>query len=108
MMKFENSNLRVKGEKERGQVLVKKEVDKSLEKEDQLQQKIDEMDSFTFYLAKEVRDADLKRRAAHKHAKHFKQLEHRRLKRSKEMLKRSNELGEMNRELKDESGSLIK
>ena len=32
MMKLENSNLRVKGEKKRGQVLVQKEVDKSLAK----------------------------------------------------------------------------
>ena len=32
MMKLENSNLRVKVEKKRGQVLVQKEVDKSLEK----------------------------------------------------------------------------
>ena len=38
-MKLENSNLRVKGEKKRGQLLVQKEVDKSLAKEDQLQQK---------------------------------------------------------------------
>ena len=98
----------VKGEKERGQVLVKKEVDKSLEKEDQLQQKIDEMESFTFYLAKEVRDADLKRRSAHKHVTHFKKLAHKRLKRSKELLKRSNELGELNRDLNDKAGYLIK
>ena len=32
IMKLENSNLRVKGEKKRGQVLVQKEVDKSLAK----------------------------------------------------------------------------
>ena len=66
------------------------------------------MDSFTFELAEEVRDADRKRRAAYKHAKHFKQLAHMWLKRSKELLKRSNELGEMNQELKNESVSLIK
>ena len=77
-------------------------------KEAQLQQKIEDMDSFTFELAEEVRDADRKRRAAHKHAKHFKQLAHRRIKRSKELLKRSNKLGELNRYLNDESGSLIK
>ena len=52
--------------------MVQKEVDKSLAKEAQLQQKIEEMDSFTFELAEEVRDADRKIRAAHKHAKHFK------------------------------------
>ena len=83
MMKLENSNLRVKGEKKRGQVLVQKEVDKSLVKEAQLQHKIEKMDSFTFELAEEVRDANLKRRVAHNHAKYFKQLAHRRLKRSK-------------------------
>ena len=66
-------------------------------KEAQIQQKIEEMDSFTFELAKEVRDADRKRRAAHKHAKHFKKLAHRRLKRPKELLKRLKELGELNR-----------
>ena len=66
------------------------------------------MDSFTFELSEEVREADLKRRAAHKHAKHFRQLAHRWIKRSKELLKRSNELGELNRDLKDEAGSLIK
>ena len=66
------------------------------------------MDSFTFELSEEVIDADRKRRDAHKHAKHFNQLAHRCLKRSKELLKRSNELGELNRELKDEAGSLIK
>ena len=55
-----------------------------------------------------MRDANRKRRAAHKHAKLFKQLAHRRLKRPKEMIKRSNELGELNRELNDEAGSLIK
>ena len=89
MTKLENSNLRVKGEKKRGQVLVQKEVEKSLAKEAQLQQKIEEMDSLTFELAEEVRDANHKRRAEHKHAKHFKHLAHRRLKRSKELLKRS-------------------
>ena len=77
-------------------------------KEDQIQQKIEEMDSFKFELAEEVRDIDRKRRAAHKHAKHFKQLTYRRLKRSKELLKRLNELGELNLELNDEVGSLIK
>ena len=51
MMKLENSNLRVKGEKERGQVLVQKEVEKYLPKEAQLQHKIEEMGSFTFDLA---------------------------------------------------------
>ena len=66
------------------------------------------MDSFTFELDKEVRDADRKIRAARKYSKHFKQLAHRRLKRSKDLLKRSNELGELNRELNDEAGSLIK
>ena len=55
-----------------------------------------------------MREADCKRRAAHKHDKHFKQLAHRRIKRPEELLKRSNELGELNRELKDEAGSLIK
>ena len=54
-----------------------------------------------------MRDSYRKRRAAHKHAKHFKQLAHRRLIRSKELLKRLNELGELNRELNDEAGSLI-
>ena len=39
-MKLENYNLRVKVEKKRGQVLVQKEVDKSLAKEAQMQQKI--------------------------------------------------------------------
>ena len=53
-------------------MLAQKEVDKSMAKEAQLQQKIEEMDSFTFELAEEVRDADRKIRAAHKHAKHFK------------------------------------
>ena len=66
------------------------------------------MYSFTSELAEEVRDADRKRRAAHKHDKHFKQLAHRRLKRSKELLKRSKELGELNQELNNEAGSLIK
>ena len=37
MMKLENTNFRVKGEKKRGHVLVQKEVDKSLEKEAQIQ-----------------------------------------------------------------------
>ena len=73
MMKLQNSNLRVKGEKKRGQALAQKEVDKSLAKEAQLKHKIEDMDSFTFELAEKVRDADRKRRAAHKHAKHFKQ-----------------------------------
>ena len=108
MMKLENSNLRVKGEKKRGQVLVQKEVDKSLAKEAQLQQKIEEIDSFTFELAEEVRDVDRKRRAAHMHAKYCKQLAHRRPKRSKELLKRLKELGELNQDLRDEAGSLIK
>ena len=66
------------------------------------------MYSFTFELAEEVRDADRKRRAAQNHDKHSKQLAHRRLNRSKEMLKRLNEIGELNRELNDETGSLIK
>ena len=91
MMNLVNSKFRVKGEKNRGQVLAKNEVDKSLEKEAQLQQKIEDMDSFTFKLT-EIR-------SSHKHAKHFKQLAHRRLKRPKEILKRSNELDELNREL---------
>ena len=77
-------------------------------KEAHLQQKIIDMDSFVFELAKEVRDADRKIRAARKHAKHFKQLAHRRIKRSKELLKRPNRLGELNRELNDDAGSLIK
>ena len=93
---------------QRGQVLVQKEVDKYLTKEAQLQQKLEEMDSITFELAEEVRDADRKRRAAYKHAKHFKQLAHMWLKRSKELLKRSNEFGELNRELNNEAVSLIK
>ena len=88
--------------------MAQKEVDKSMAKEAQLQQKIEEMDSFTFELAEEVMDADRKIRAAHKHAKQFKFLAHRRLKRSKELLKRSNEHGELNRELNYEAGSLIK
>ena len=79
--------MRVKIGKNKGQVLVQKEVDKSLAKEAQIHQKIEEMDSFTFELDGEVRDADLKRRAAHKHDKHFKQLAHRRLSSSKELLK---------------------
>ena len=77
-------------------------------KKDQLQQKTEEMDSFTFELDEEVRGTDRKRRAAHKHAKQFKQLVHRRIKRSKELLKRSNEIGELDQELNDEAGSLIK
>ena len=44
MMKLENSNMRVKGEKKRGQVLVQKEVDKSLAKESPLQQKIEDLE----------------------------------------------------------------
>ena len=107
-MKLENSILKFKGEKKRGQVLVQKEVDKSLSKEAQLQQKIEEMESFTFELDEEVMDADHNRRVAHKHAKDFKQLAHRRLKRSKELLKRSNELCELNRELNSEASYLIK
>ena len=66
-------------------------------------------------MAEEVSDANLKRRSSHKHAKHFKQLAHRRLKRSKELpkrpkelSKRPKELGELNRELNYEAGSLIK
>ena len=43
MTKLENSNLRVKGEKKRGQALVQKEVDKSLAKEAQLKHKIEEI-----------------------------------------------------------------
>ena len=66
MMKLENSNLKVKGERKRCQVLVQKEIDKYLAKEAQIQQKIEEMDSFTFELAEEVRDTYRKRRAAHK------------------------------------------
>ena len=80
MTKLENSNLRVKGDKKRGQVLVQKEVDKSLAKEAHLYKKIEEMDLFTFKLDEEVRDANRKIRAAHKHSKHFNQLAHRRLK----------------------------
>ena len=60
---------------------MQKKIDKSLEKEAQLQHKIEELDSFTFELDEEVRDADHNRRAAYKHAKHFKQLSNRRLKR---------------------------
>ena len=85
-----NSSCRVKGEKKRGQVLVQNEVDKSFSKEAQLQQKIEDMDSFIFELAEKVRDANCKRRDTHKHVKQFKQLAHRRLKRSKELLKISN------------------
>ena len=55
-------------------MLVQKEVEKSSAKESQMQQKIEELDSFTFKLAEEVRDANRKRRAYHKHAKQFKQL----------------------------------
>ena len=65
------------------------------------------MDSFTFELDEKFWDVNRKRRVAHNHAKHFKQLAHRRLKRSKDLLKWSNELGELNRELNDEYGSLI-
>ena len=107
MMKLDNYNLRVKGEKKRGRALVQKEVDKSLAKEAHLHQKIEDLGSFTFKLSEEVRDTNRKRRDDQKHAKHFKQLAHRRLKRSKELVKRLNELGELNRELKDEAGSLI-
>ena len=49
--------------------MVQNEVDKSLAKKAQLQQKIEEMDSFPFQLDEEVRDINLKRRAANKHAK---------------------------------------
>ena len=108
MMKLDNANLRVKGEKKRVQVLVQKEVDNSLAKESHLQQKIEDLDSFKFNLAEEVRDANRKRRAAHIYAKQFKKLAHRRIKRSKELIKRLNELGELNRELKYEAGSFIK
>ena len=66
------------------------------------------MDSFTFELAEEVRDADRKIRTAPKHAKHFKELAHSRIKSSKELIKRSNEIGELNQELNDEAGSLNK
>ena len=79
-----------------------------MSKEAQLHQKIEEMDSFTFELDEEVRGANIKRRAAHNHAKHFKQLAHRRIKRSKELIKRWNKLVELNRELNNESGSFIK
>ena len=108
MMNLENSNLRVKGENKRGQVSVQKVVDKSLKKKSQLQQKIEEMGSFTFELDEEVRDADRNIRAVHKHSKHFKHLAHRRLKRSKELIKRSDELGVLDRELNNETGSLNK
>ena len=43
-------------------------------KEAQIQQKIEEIDKFTFELAEEVRDADFNIRASHNHAKPFKQL----------------------------------
>ena len=86
-MNLDNSRLRFKGEKNRGQVLVQKDVDKYLEKEAQTQQKIEELDTFKFELAEEVRDSDCKRKASHKHAKKFKQLEYMRLKRLKEFLK---------------------
>ena len=76
--------------------MVQKEVDKSLVKTSQLQQKIEEMDSFTFDLDEELRVADCKRRSAHKYAKHFKKLSNRWLKRSKELLKQLNEIGELN------------
>ena len=89
-MKLYNSKLGVKIENNRGQLLVQKEVYKSLAKEAQLQQKIEEMDSLTFELAEEVKDANRKIRTAHKHSKHFNQLAHGRLKRLKELLKRSN------------------
>ena len=87
IMKLDNSNMRVKGEKKRGRLLVQKEVDNSLAKEAQLQQKIEELDSFTLEFSEEVRDADCKRRADHKHSKRFKKLAHRRIKRSKELIK---------------------
>ena len=80
--------MRVKGKKKRGQVLVQNEVDRSLAKEAQLQQKIEEMDSLTFELADEVRETNCKRRSDHKNEKNFKQLLHRRLNRSKELIKR--------------------
>ena len=66
------------------------------------------MDSFTFELAEEVRDIYRKRRASHKYAKHFKKLAHRQINRSKELLKRSNKLCELNRELNAEASYLIK
>ena len=100
--------MRVKGENKRVHVLVQKEVGKSLAKESQLQHKIEDLDSFTFELDEKVRGVDRKRKADHKHVKHFKQLAHRWLKRSKELLKSSNELGGMNLYLNDESGFLIK
>ena len=53
--------MRFKGETKIGQVLVQKEVDNSLTKEAQLQQKIEEMDSFKFALDEEVRDTNRKR-----------------------------------------------
>ena len=96
MMNLENSNLKAKGENKRCQVLEQKEVDKSLSKEARLQQKIEELESFTLELDEEVRDSDRKRRSSHNHAKHFKKMAHRQLKRSKELIKRSNELGELN------------
>ena len=80
--------MRVKGKKKRGQVLVQNEVDRSLAKEAQLQQKIEEMDSLTFELADEVRETNCKRRSDNKNEKNFKQLLHRRLNRSKELIKR--------------------
>ena len=89
-------------------MLVQTEVDKSLAREAQLQQKIEELELFTFELDETVRDANRKRRAAHKHSKHFKKLAHRQLNTSKEMLKISNELSELNQDLKDEADSLIK
>ena len=67
-------------------MLFQKEVDNSLAKEAYLQQKIEGLDSFIFEFAEEVRDANRKKRYSHNHAKHFKQLAHRRLKRSKELL----------------------
>ena len=65
MIKLDNSNLSVKGDKKRVQLLVHKEFDKSLAKEDQLRHKIEELDLFTFELDEEVRDVYRKRRAAH-------------------------------------------
>ena len=63
--------------------MVQKEIYESLAKEAQLQQKMEKLDSLTFKLSEVVRDAYRKRRASHKHVKNFKQLAHRRLKKSK-------------------------
>ena len=88
--------------------MAKKDFDKYLAKEAQLKKKIEEIGSFTFELAEEVRDANRKRSAAHKHVKHFKLLAHRWLNRLKELLKISNELGELNLEIYDEADYFIK